>query len=61
MLQEHFTDLTDERQPGKIQHKLLELVVMTICAVIAGCDVWEDIADYCQAKEDWFREKLGMQ
>lgn len=33
---------------------------MTICAVVAGCDVLDDIADYCRAKESWFKECLHM-
>lgn len=33
---------------------------MTVCAVIAGCEVWEDIADYCRVKQDWFKETLHM-
>ena len=41
MLQTYFETLTDERQTWKVKHNLLEIVVMTICAVIAGCDVWE--------------------
>lgn len=61
MLREHFGALSDERQPGKIRYNLLEIVVMTICAIIAGCDVWEDIADFCRVKEDWFRERLHME
>jgi predicted transposase YbfD/YdcC len=60
MLQGYFAGLTDERQSGKIKHNLLEIVVMTICAVIAGCDVWEDIADFCRVKEMWFKESLSM-
>ena len=60
MLQEYFSDLTDLRQSGKIRHNLLEVVVMTICAVIAGCDVWEDIVDFCRVKEKWFIESLNM-
>lgn len=61
MLQDYFTNLTDPRQPGKIKHKLLEMVIMTICAVIAGCDVWEDIVDFCRVKEQWFKESLQME
>lgn len=61
MLKDYFTELTDERQSGKVKHKLLEIVVMTICAVVAGCDGWEDICDYCYAKEKWFRESLHME
>ena len=33
---------------------------MTICAVIAGCKVWEDIYVYCHVKESWFRNSQGM-
>ena len=60
MLQDHFSEFTDARQAGKVQHNLLEIVVMTICAVIAGCDVWEDIADFCRVKESWFKGSLHM-
>ena len=59
-MHEYFKELTDPRQAGKIKHNLLEIIVMTICATIAGCDVWEDIADYCRVKEAWFRDALHM-
>ena len=60
MLKEYFEGITDKRQESKVRHNLLEIVVMTICAVIAGCDVWEDIADFCRIKESWLRERLGL-
>jgi predicted transposase YbfD/YdcC len=60
MLQEYFESLTDPRQPRKVKHNLLEIVVMTICAIMAGCDVWEDIVDFCRVKMDWFQESLHM-
>lgn len=60
MMREHFGELTDNRQSWKVKHNLLEIIVMTICAVIAGCDVWEDIADYCRVKEKWLKESLHM-
>ncbi len=44
-----------------MKHNLLEIVVMTICAVMAGCDVWEDIMDFCRVKEAWFKESLHME
>ena len=43
-----------------MKHNLLEIIVMTICAVIAGCEVREDICDYCRVKEVWFRSPPGM-
>ncbi len=60
MLLDYFTEHTDPRQPWKVKHNLLEIVVMTICAVIAGCDVWEDIVDFCRVKETWFKGSLHL-
>ena len=60
MIWKYFETITDKRQQGKVKHNLLEIIVMTICAVIAGCEVWEDICDYCRVKETWFRNSLGM-
>ena len=60
MIEEYFQGIEDKRQRWKVQHNLLETIVMTICAVIAGCEGWEDIRDYCRVKEDWFRNSLGM-
>jgi predicted transposase YbfD/YdcC len=34
---------------------------MTICAVISGCDIWEEIVDFCKVKEKWFRNRLGLE
>jgi len=60
VLREHFEKITDPRQQEKVKHNLLEVVVMTICAVISGCEYWEDIVDFCRVKEEWFREKMGL-
>ena len=57
---EYFENLTDMRQAGKVKHNLLEIVVMTICAVTEGCEAWEDIDDYCRVKKNWFKESLHI-
>ena len=59
-MKEYFEKISDPRQSWKTEYNLLEIVVMTICAVISGCDYWEDIVDFCKVKEGWFREKLGL-
>ena len=33
---------------------------MTICAVISGCEYWEDITNFCKVKAQWFREKMSL-
>jgi hypothetical protein len=59
-MKKHFESITDPRQPWKIDYNLLEIVVMTICAVISGCEHWEDNVDFCRVKETWFQEKLDL-
>ena len=56
----YFEDLPDPRVVGRCDHKLLDIVAMTICAVISGLDEWEDIVDYAKLKEDWFRQFLEL-
>ena len=60
MLQKHFETIEDPRQAGKVEYNLHEIIVMTICAVIGGAEYWEDIVDFCKAKEGWFRDRLGL-
>jgi len=60
MLREHFEVITDQRQPHKVKHSLLEIVIMTICAVVAECEAWYQIEHYCRTKRTWFRKKLKL-
>ena len=55
-----FSDLGDERQEMKVQHDMLEIVAMTIIAVAADCDGWEEIEDFCVQYEEWLRRVVGL-
>lgn len=59
-MKEYFEGIKDPRQAWKVNHSLLEIIVMTVCAVISGCEHWEDIVDFCRVKASWFQEKLGL-
>lgn len=56
----HFADLEDPRIERTRLHNLLDIVAIAICAVIAGADGWEDIANYGQAKHDWLKTFLAL-
>jgi len=60
-VQKYFEEIKDPRQSWKVKHKLIEILVTGICAVISGCEYFEDIADFCRVKCEWFREKLGLE
>jgi predicted transposase YbfD/YdcC len=57
---EHFSLLSDPRILRKTRHKLIDIVVITICAVIAGADDWVDISNYARAKGDWLKTFLEL-
>lgn len=32
----HFNVIRDYRQKGKVEHKLMDIILLTICAVLSG-------------------------
>jgi len=59
-MKEYFEHITDPRQPWKVEYNLQEIVIMTICAVMSGCEIWTEVVDFCKVKADWFRENLKL-
>lgn len=57
---EQLSDLDDPRCPGKVEHRLVDILVIAICAVIACAESWEDIALYGHSKLGWLRQFLAL-
>ena len=57
---DHFSSLNDPRIQLKTRHKLIDIIVITICAVICGADDWTEVFDYGKAKEDWLKKFLEL-
>ena len=57
---DHFSSLTDPRILLKTKHKLIDVIVITLCAVLAGADEWTEIADFGRIREQWFRSFLEL-
>ncbi len=55
----HFSELEDPRDDNK-RHKLLDIVVIAICAAICGADSWEDVELFGEAKQKWFEGFLEL-
>ncbi len=56
----HFDDLPDPRVTGRCAHELLDVVVISILAVICGADGWEDIHEFASMREQWLRGFLPL-
>lgn len=59
-ISDHFSDLNDPRDPKKIEHKLIDIITITICAVICCADSFTEIEDYGHAKYDWLKTFLEL-
>jgi predicted transposase YbfD/YdcC len=56
----HFETLDDPRVVGRSQHPLVTVIVMALAAVVAGCNGWEAIEDFCADRKEWFAQFLAM-
>ena len=61
MMNESFNSIRDTRQHAQVRHDLYEIIAMTIAAMIGNCDGWDEIEDFCQSKEMWLREHMGLE
>jgi predicted transposase YbfD/YdcC len=55
----YFSVLEDPRRYNR-RHKLLDMVVIAICAAICGAEGWEDIELFGETKEEWLRGFLEL-
>lgn len=56
----HFGNLKDPRIERTKRHLLVDIVCLSICAVIAGAEGWEDIEEFGRQKEQWLRTFLRL-
>src|SRR3954465_11861236 len=60
-LVQHFGVVADPRCSGKIEHRLTDILVIAVCAVIACAESWDDIALlYGRSKLNWLRTFLEL-
>ena len=57
---EHFSSITDPRIDRTKLHKLIDILVIAICATICGAETWEEFELFGQAKLDWFKSFLQL-
>ncbi|GDJ45525.1 transposase [Escherichia coli] len=55
-LMEHISIIPDYRQPWKVEHKLSDILLLTICAVISGAEGWEDIEGFGETHLDFLKQ-----
>ena len=59
-LLDHINIIPDPRMKNKCLHKLEDVVMISICAILCGADDWNSIAGFGTSKKDWFLEFIEL-
>ena len=53
-------EVPDPRRERTKLHRLVDILVIAVCATICAAETWEEIAEFGQAKESWFKKFLAL-
>ena len=60
-IERFFKTLPDPRRHrGKIIHPLLTIVVIALCATVAGANDYQSIVEFARARHDWFTKFVDL-
>jgi predicted transposase YbfD/YdcC len=59
-LRETFDGIEDKRFEPYVEHLLSDIVMITLLAVMAGANEWNEIAEFARMKEKWLRGFLVL-
>jgi len=54
----HFSVLKDPRIERKKLHSLIDIMVLTIFAMLSGAEGWKAIEEFGHEKEEWLRKYI---
>jgi predicted transposase YbfD/YdcC len=55
-----FADLHDPRVQGRCDHELLDILAITLLAVLCGADDWPEVEVFGQKRDEWLRSFLPL-
>ncbi len=56
-----FSDLPDPRVAGRCDYKLMDILIIAVCAALCGADSWVGVETVGKAKVAWFRQFLQLE
>lgn len=60
-IQAHFSELPDPRRnDSRTRHKLMDMLVIAICAIICGADNWVAVTSFGHARYKWLSKLLEL-
>lgn len=59
-IEQHFSKVSDPRVDRTKEHKLMDMIVIAVCAVICGAEGWTDIENFGNSKLPWLKTFLEL-
>ena len=56
----NFSIIQDPRSNRNQRHSLSDIIMLTICAVLSGCNEWNEIEDYGNQKLEWLKTFIPL-
>lgn len=60
-IEEHFKNVQDPRVSYLVVHPLINLMTISLCAIIAGADNWTEVAAFGERKKEWLGGFLDLE
>ena len=57
---EHFSIINDPRINRHKRYKLIDIIVISVCGIISGCETFVDIENYGNSKLEWLKTMLEL-
>ena len=57
---EHFAELPDPRIDRTKKHRLDDILVIALCAILCGAETFEEIEVFAECRQDWLRSFLAL-
>ena len=59
-IKKYFRPVKDPRVRQRTDHRLIDIIAIALCGVIANCDGWTDIIDFANNRLAWFKRFLAL-
>lgn len=56
----HFFNLLPDPRAANVRHRLIDILVIALCAMICDADGWDDLEDFAKAKAKWFATFMDL-
>lgn len=61
LLIECFLLLKDPRVRGRTEYPLIEIIIISICAILCGANHWTSIAEFGESRKEWLGTFLPLE